>query len=158
MGLFDGKSGDSEAGSSAEIAKLLKLPVVLVVDAGKSAQERGRGRTGLRDFDPELTLAGVILNRVGGERHFAMLKVAIASRCKTDVLGWLPREPAIAIPERHLGLHTAEESAERGLRELRLQSRSRPWKLWRRSISILTACHASNAASKLPLLRCLFSI
>ena len=112
MGLFDGKSGDSEAGSSAEIAKLLGLPVVLVLDASKSARSIAATVLGFELFDPELPLTGVILNRVAGERHFEMLEMAIAGRCKTPILGWLPREPAIAIPERHLGLQTAEEGAE----------------------------------------------
>ncbi len=112
MGLFDGKSGDSEAGSSAEIAKLLKLPVVLVLDACKSARSAAAVVLGFEMFDPELPLAGVILNRVSGARHYAMLEAAIGSACKTPLLGWMPREPAISIPERHLGLHTAEEYGE----------------------------------------------
>ena len=110
MGLFDGKDGATESGSSAEIAKLLKLPVVLVLDAGKTARSIAAVVLGFELFDPELPLAGVILNRVASDRHFRMLETAIGSNCKTPVLGWLPREPAIAIPERHLGLQTQEES------------------------------------------------
>jgi cobyrinic acid a,c-diamide synthase len=109
MGLFDGKSGGSDAGSSAEIAKLLKLPVVLVVDAAKSARSIAAVVMGFELFDPELQLAGVILNRVASERHYEMLREAITASCKTKILGWLPREPRIAIPERHLGLHEAEQ-------------------------------------------------
>jgi cobyrinic acid a,c-diamide synthase len=109
MGLFDGKSGSSEAGSSAEIAKLLRLPVVLVLDCAKSARSAAAAVLGFESFDPELPLAGVILNRVAGEQHYAMLREAIEARCQTPVLGWLPREPAIAIPERHLGLHGATQ-------------------------------------------------
>jgi cobyrinic acid a,c-diamide synthase len=110
MGLFDGKSGNSEAGSSAEIAKLLKLPVVLVIDASKSARSVAAVVLGFELFDPELQLAGVILNRVGGERHYEMLEEAISPACKTKILGWLPREPAVTIPERHLGLHGAAQN------------------------------------------------
>jgi cobyrinic acid a,c-diamide synthase len=109
MGLFDGKSGSTEIGSSAEIAKLLKLPVVLVVDAAKSARSVAAMVLGFEIFDEDLRLAGVILNRVAGERHYEMLRSAIESSCKTKILGWLPFEPAIAIPERHLGLHGAAE-------------------------------------------------
>jgi cobyrinic acid a,c-diamide synthase len=109
MGLFDGKSGGDETGSSAEIAKLLKLPVVLVVDAGKSARSIAAVVLGFETFDPELPLAGIILNRVAGERHFKMLEAAIVARCSTQILGWLPPEPSVSIPERHLGLQTAEE-------------------------------------------------
>jgi cobyrinic acid a,c-diamide synthase len=107
MGLFDGKGGTTEAGSSAEIAKLLRLPVVLVVDCAKSARSVAAVVLGFEHFDPDLPLAGVILNRVASERHFAMLREAITASCRTPVLGWLPRELAIAIPERHLGLHGA---------------------------------------------------
>ncbi len=110
MGLFDGKDGATETGSSAEIAKLLQLPVVLVLDAGKSARSIAAVVLGFELFDPQLPLAGVILNRVANERHFNMLQAAITSACRTPLLGSIPREPLIAIPERHLGLRTAEES------------------------------------------------
>jgi len=109
MGLFDGKDGASDSGSSAEIAKLLQLPVVLVLDAAKSARSIAAVVLGFEQFDPELRLAGVVLNRPGSERHFTMLETAINCSCKTPVLGWLPRDASIAIPERHLGLHTTEE-------------------------------------------------
>ena len=114
MGLFDGKDGSTEMGSSAEIAKLLKLPVVLVLDAGKTARSIAAVVLGFELFDPELPLAGVILNRVASDCHFRMLEAAVESACKTPVLGWLPREPAVAIPERHLGLQTAEEGETGG--------------------------------------------
>lgn len=112
MGLFDGKSGETETGSTAEIAKLLELPVVLVVDAAKTARSIAAVVLGFEMFDPALRLAGVILNRVAGQSHYAMLRAAIESSCKTKILGWLPREPAIAIPERHLGLRSATEAAQ----------------------------------------------
>ena len=109
MGLFDGKNDASETGSSAELAKLLKLPVVLVLDASKSARSIAAIVLGFEQFDTALQIAGVILNRVAGERHFKMLETAILSSCKTPVMGWIPKEPHIAIPERHLGLRTTEE-------------------------------------------------
>jgi len=114
MGLFDGKNGSTEIGSSAEIAKLLRLPVVLVVDAAKSARSVAAVVLGFEKFDEELKLAGVILNRVAGERHYEMLREAIESSCATKILGWLPLEPAVAIPERHLGLRGAAELAAEG--------------------------------------------
>ena len=110
MGLFDGKSGDSETGSSAEIAKLLKLPVVLVLDAGKSARSLAAVVLGFETFDRDLLLAGVILNQVASERHYRLLESAIVTSCRTPLLGWLPRDADISIPERHLGLQTAEEA------------------------------------------------
>ena len=109
MGLFDGKNGSTEIGSSAEIAKLLRLPVVLVVDAAKSARSVAAVVLGFEMFDAELRLAGVILNGVAGERHYEMLREAIESSCRTKILGRLPVEPAVAIPERHLGLQGAVE-------------------------------------------------
>jgi cobyrinic acid a,c-diamide synthase len=111
MGLFDGKDGATETGSSAEIARILNLPIVLVLDAGKSARSIAAVVLGFELFDPTLPLAGIILNRVANERHFKMLETAVLSRCATPILGWLPREPEIAIPERHLGLQTAEEQS-----------------------------------------------
>ncbi|RXH56921.1 cobyrinate a,c-diamide synthase [Granulicella sibirica] len=110
MGLFDGKDGLTETGSSAEIAKLLGLPVILVLDASKSARSIAAVVLGFESFDLTLNLAGVILNRAASERHYQMLSTAIAASCRTPVLGWLPRDPAITIPERHLGLHAASEA------------------------------------------------
>ncbi|WP_254063899.1 cobyrinate a,c-diamide synthase [Granulicella sp. S190] len=112
MGLFDGKCGNTEAGSTAEIAKLLKLPAVLVVDAAKTARSIAAVVLGFELFDPQLQLAGVILNRVATERHYEMLRAAIETSCKTKILGWMPRDPSIAIPERHLGLQGAAEAGE----------------------------------------------
>jgi cobyrinic acid a,c-diamide synthase len=109
MGLFDGKDGVTETGSSAEIAKLLKLPVLLVLDCAKSARSVAAVVRGFESFDPDLPLAGLILNRVASEHHYRLLESAIQAHCKTPILGWLPREPKIAIPERHLGLHAAAE-------------------------------------------------
>src|SRR3984885_1097177 len=110
MGLFDGKDGVTETGSSAEIAKMLKLPVLLVLDCAKNARSVAATVLGFECFDPDLPLAGLILNRVAGLHHYHLLDSAIQARCKTSILGWLPREPDIAIPERHLGLHSAGES------------------------------------------------
>jgi cobyrinic acid a,c-diamide synthase len=110
MGLFDGKEGQSDAGSSAEIARLLKLPVLLVVDCAKSARSAAAVVLGFESFDPALPLAGVVLNRVASEHHYRLLAAAIQSRCNTPILGWLPRDARITIPERHLGLHAAAES------------------------------------------------
>ncbi|ADW69081.1 cobyrinate a,c-diamide synthase [Granulicella tundricola] len=112
MGLFDGKDPLSETGSSAEIARILGLPIILVLDASKTARSIAATVLGFETFDPTLPIAGVILNRIGGPRHLALLTAAIESRCKTPVLGSLPRTPEITIPERHLGLHAAAQSTE----------------------------------------------
>ena len=118
MGLFDGKDGISERGSSAEIAKLLKLPILLVVDCAKSARSVAAVVLGFESFDPDLPLAAVILNRVASANHYRMLESAIRARCQTPIMGWLPREPAIAIPERHLGLHAAGEVSSQSITTL----------------------------------------
>ena len=109
MGLFDGVTGNSEEGSTAEIAKLLDLPVVLVLDAGNSARSIAAVVRGFETFDLGLRFAGVVLNRVAGDAHFRMLDSAIRQSSAVPVLGWLPVEADAAIPERHLGLHTAAE-------------------------------------------------
>lgn len=121
MGLFDGKDGTTQRGSSAEIAKLFKLPVVLVLDAAKTSQSIAATVLGFELFDPALQLAGVILNRVASERHFEMLKASIIASCRTPVLGWLPQEPTIAIAERHLGLRTSDEHYSNGCVEEQLE-------------------------------------
>ena len=109
MGLFDGVTGSSDEGSTAEIAKLLDLPVVLVVDAGNSARSIAAVIRGFETFDAGLRFAGIVLNRVAGDAHFRMLESAIRQSSVVPVLGWLPVEAAATIPERHLGLHTAVE-------------------------------------------------
>ena len=109
MGCFDGLEGASEAGSTAEIAKWLGAPVVLVLDAGAMARSAAAVLLGFERFDTDVELAGVIFNRVGGPVHRQWLNDAVAASCQTRVLGALPHEPALALPERHLGLVTAAE-------------------------------------------------
>jgi cobyrinic acid a,c-diamide synthase len=110
MGLYDGVAGGGEVGSAAQIAKLLGLPVVLVMDAGKSARSIAAVVKGFESFDPAVQFAGIVLNNVGSDRHYRLLEAAIRSVTTTPLLGHLPTEAAIAIPERHLGLHTTEET------------------------------------------------
>lgn len=110
MGLYDGVAGGGEEGSAAEIAKLLALPVVLVMDAGKSARSIAAVVKGFESFDPQVRFAGIVLNRVSSESHYRLLETAIRSVSSIPLLGHLPTDAAIAIPERHLGLHTTEET------------------------------------------------
>jgi len=109
MGLFDGVKGGSEAGSTAEIAKWLNLPVFLVVDAASVARSVAALIHGFETFDPELRLAGVIFNKVAGQAHYRLLQDAVVSGCRGALLGYLPRDERIHIPERYLGLFTAGE-------------------------------------------------
>lgn len=107
MGLFDGTGSDS-AGSSAEIARLLNVPVILVVDVSAMSGSAGAVARGFRDHDPSLTLAGVICSRVGSERHAEWVRAAVEST-GIPVLGCVPYSASIHVPERHLGLHLALE-------------------------------------------------
>ncbi len=109
MGLFDGYDGLSEAGSTAQMAKWLGLPVVLVVDARSLARSAGALVHGYATFDPELPLSGVIFNRVAGERHLDYLRQVMDQRGQARLFGGIPREAELTIPERHLGLLTTEE-------------------------------------------------
>jgi cobyrinic acid a,c-diamide synthase len=112
MGCFDGRGGRgarSDEGSTAEIAKWLGAPVILVVDAGAMARSAGAVVLGFESFDPHLNLAGVLFNRVAGETHWRWLREAVTARCRAVPLGYLPSRDSIALPERHLGLVTAAE-------------------------------------------------
>ncbi|CAN5755736.1 cobyrinate a,c-diamide synthase [soil metagenome] len=108
MGLFDGHSATGEAGSTAEMAKLLGAPVVLVMDASAAARTAAAIVHGLHSFDSELPLAGVVLSRVAGAAHYEICRQAIL-QTGVPVLGYLPEDPALALPERHLGLVLAGE-------------------------------------------------
>jgi cobyrinic acid a,c-diamide synthase len=109
MGLFDGYDGASEAGSTAQMAKWLGLPTLLVVDARAMARSAAALVQGFATFDPDLTLAGVVFNRVGGAAHWQYLQEAMGRLPGVKCLGGLPREPELSIPERHLGLVTSED-------------------------------------------------
>lgn len=110
MGLYDGYDGIGEAGSTAEMCKWLDLPVILVVDARSMARSAAALVYGFQRFDPRLKLAGVVFNRIGSEGHLRYLKQAMAANLPdVPVLGGIPREDMIKIPERHLGLVTADE-------------------------------------------------
>ena len=109
MGLFDGRDAVSEAGSTAEMAKLLGAPVVLVVDAAAMARSAAAVVRGFEDFDPDLNVAGVLFNRVGGAGHYRYLRDAVAGYCRATPLGWLERDATVEIGERHLGLRMGRE-------------------------------------------------
>ncbi|MEU6843156.1 cobyrinate a,c-diamide synthase [Streptomyces sp. NPDC046716] len=112
MGLFDGVSGAGELASTAHVAKLLKAPVVLVVDASSQSRSVAALVHGFASFDPEVRLAGVILNKVGSERHEQLLREAL-EEVGVPVYGALYRTPQVATPSRHLGLvPVAERSTE----------------------------------------------
>lgn len=103
MGLFDGAAGRGELASSAHVAKLLDAPVVLVVDASATGRSIAALVHGFLTYDPDLRVAGLVLNRVSGERHEAIAREALEP-LGIPILGVLPRDARVSAPERHLGL------------------------------------------------------
>jgi len=113
MGLFDGAPDAASPlgrGSTADVAAALELPVVLVIDAAKTAQTVAAIVEGLGHFRADVPVAGVILNRVGSARHEAMLRAAVET--VSPVLGAIPRSEGLATPSRHLGLVQAQERGD----------------------------------------------
>ncbi|MFN4205857.1 MAG: cobyrinate a,c-diamide synthase [Agrobacterium albertimagni] len=106
MGLFDGAADGR--GSAGDLASLLSLPVVLVADCARTSQSVAAVATGFARFRADVRVAGVILNRVGSDRHEAMLRAAMA-KTEVPVLGCLRSDPQLSLPERHLGLVQAGE-------------------------------------------------
>ena len=109
MGFYDGLGGSNEEASTAEMARILKAPVLLVVDAHGAARSVAAVVLGFKKFDARISLAGVILNRVAGEKHAKMCQEAIEINTGVPVLGAIPFEESIKLPERHLGLIPAPE-------------------------------------------------
>ncbi len=114
MGLFDGVRGGGEEGSSAEISKMFEIPVLLVIDASSSARSVAAVVHGFQNFDSRVRMAGVMLNRAANSRHAGMLMESIRERNPHLWIGWLPHQKELKLPERHLGLHTAEEGSWSG--------------------------------------------
>ncbi len=109
MGVFDGIDGASEVASTSEVAKVLKAPVLLVIDAWGLAASAAAVVLGYKSLDLELKLKGVILNRVAGESHAKMCKDAITKHSRVPVLGAVPMKKDLSLGERHLGLIPATE-------------------------------------------------
>ncbi|MFB7009729.1 MULTISPECIES: cobyrinate a,c-diamide synthase [unclassified Streptomyces] len=103
MGLYDGASGEGELASTAQVAKLLRAPVVLVVDASSQSRSVAALVHGFASWDPRVRIGGVILNKVGSPRHEALLRDAL-DESGVPVLGVLRRTERVAVPSRHLGL------------------------------------------------------
>lgn len=110
MGLYDGVAtrGQSGFGSSAETARTMGWPVVLVIDVGGQAQSAAATALGFKTYSPDLPFAGVILNRVASPRHERLARLGM-EQAGINVLGVLPRRGDLALPERHLGLIQAVE-------------------------------------------------
>jgi cobyrinic acid a,c-diamide synthase len=121
MGCFDGVDGTSDEGSTAQIAKWLGAPVVLVVDAAAQSRSAGAVVLGFERFDPALKLAAVIANRVGGSTHARWVADAIRSASGAEPVGAVAHDAALTLPERHLGLVTAAEGVLTAARRDRLR-------------------------------------
>ncbi|MFJ3668707.1 cobyrinate a,c-diamide synthase [Streptomyces sp. NPDC090106] len=111
MGMFDGASGEGELASTAQVAKLLRAPVVLVVDASAQARSVAALVHGFVSWDPEVRVGGVILNKVGSDRHEELLREALES-VGVPVFGVLRRVAQVGTPSRHLGLVPVAERQE----------------------------------------------
>jgi cobyrinic acid a,c-diamide synthase len=120
MGLFDGVPGEAgRSGAAADVAARLDAPVLLVIDVSGQSQSAAAVVAGFARFDPQVRLAGVILNRVGSERHRALVTDAIAP-LGVPVLGAMPRDETLVLPERHLGLVQASEHGDLAAKLARL--------------------------------------
>jgi len=109
MGLFDGRTGGRGAGSTAEIAALLGIPILLVVDGWKIARSAAAIVHGYRTFDPSIRIEGVVLNNIAGEGHYQAIAPPIEEETGVPVLGSLGHDDALALPERYLGLVPVSE-------------------------------------------------
>jgi cobyrinic acid a,c-diamide synthase len=109
MGLFDGYDGKNEAGSTAQMAKWLGLPVILVVNAKSMARSAAALVQGFERFDPDLTYSGVVFNNIGSTRHLEYLEEALKDTVTMPCLGGILHDKKMLIPERHLGLVTQQD-------------------------------------------------
>lgn len=112
MGLFDGVPGTAgRSGAASDLAARLKLPVLLVLDVSGQSQSAAAVAAGFAAFDPAVRIGGVVLNKLGSERHRALIADALAPR-GIPILGAIPRDETLVLPERHLGLVQAGEHAD----------------------------------------------
>lgn len=111
MGLFDGY-GSIARGSTARIARMLDLPVIVIFDGSSLAQTAGAFVVGFQQYDPKLRIAGILFNKVSSKRHYETLRAAVAKTANIPVFGYIPREDHWKIPHRHLGLVMAGERTD----------------------------------------------
>ncbi|QDP98703.1 cobyrinate a,c-diamide synthase [Microlunatus elymi] len=107
--LFDGTDGTGH-GSAAHVAKLLGVPVVVIIDVWGMTRTAAAILSGLRDFDSELRWAGCVVNRSGSPGHTRMIMNGLPTDLQQTVIGAIERDPGLAVPERHLGLLTVDEN------------------------------------------------
>lgn len=112
MGFYDGKDPRNNSGTTAEISVITNSPVVLIVNCASIARSAAAIVKGFQLLDPETNIAAVIVNRVGSEGHYKLVKTAIEQECGIPVVGYLKRDADLTIPERHLGLVPSIERGE----------------------------------------------
>jgi cobyrinic acid a,c-diamide synthase len=115
MGLFDGSSPVNDIGSTAELAKQVEAPVVLVVDGSAMARSAAAMVAGYARFDPAVRVAGVLFNRVSSDGHYKLLKAAVEQETDVVPVGYVRPDPTVTITDRHLGLVMAGEHGDGGL-------------------------------------------
>ena len=118
MGLFDGISGKDDFSSTAQVAKILNAPVILVIDAGKAARSIAAIATGFLHFDKKLRIIGTILNNVAGDKHANFITEAFADKVKVPIIGIVRRSKEITMVERHLGLIPTPELEQKQKRAI----------------------------------------
>ena len=112
-GLYEGLNYDDDVGSTAQIAKILDCPVILVIDSGSITRSVAAVVNGYKSLDPEVQIAGVILNNIGSDRHGEKAEKAVEKYSGVKVIGKIPRSSELKISMRHLGLITATECKNR---------------------------------------------
>lgn len=143
MGLYDGALGTEGYASTAHVSKLLKAPVVLVVDASAAGRSVGAVVNGFVAFDTEVRIVGVILNKVGSDRHEAEVRAGVAPT-GVPVLGVLRRDTRLTVPSRHLGLVPADEQREQAVTAVEAAA-----ELVRKGVDLEAFVAAARAATEL---------
>lgn len=111
MGLYDGLGDEQNTASTAHIAKILSVPVILIIDGSQMAASAGALVLGFREFDKEVNIAGIIVNRVSSDTHYELIKESIRKATDIPCLGYLPPRAEVSLPSRHLGLVPVNETA-----------------------------------------------
>jgi len=158
MGLFDGATGHDDTASTAHIARLLQIPVVLVLNCASTSRSIAAIAHGYRTFDPRINIVGVVLNRVGSDRHLELLTQALEP-LNLAILGVLRREDDITIPDRHLGLVPTGELTNFNLVLDRLTKLGKACFDWEKLLPLMANnaikkyAHTSELASTKPKIR-----
>lgn len=144
MGLYDGRNGLESAGSTAEVARWLHAPVVLVMDVARLSGSAAAIALGYRQLDPEVNLAGIILNNVGSLSHLQWVTEAVEKRAGVPVLGHLYKSAELSFPERHLGLVPALEG------EVHAEHMEKIRKEIQSTVDVAAILDIANAAMPMP--------